>query len=414
MNPALLAAVAQAAAAAPQAASTSEPVAGRVLGVDGDGLCYYCAGKDGTEAGVARRHVLDKIATAKAACGATIVKVYLTGRASHKGGRYAVARVKPYQGQRDGGNRPENWEFLREFLETYTGPDFEVEIVNDREADDCFARDANRYFDYVIYTQDKDMRMIYAKHLDWVSHVLYVVDPEQFGVTYNEKLYGGRWFWSQMLHGDTADHIPGLPFYTDGSVVKTGPKKGQVKEIRCGEAAESVRSLLPIILSHTNACTHIRPLYESCYGDRWLVEMLEQGILLWMRPDERASPFNVCEPGNPLHALTQHDLYPIARAEIEERLKATYDVTTTQDHGSGNHAERPAPEAGREVCAVPAPVHGDGGGARPRPLDGDGEGNAAPGLQQPARQGGEQPQAVRSPQPVGVPAWLRHVSAAAR
>lgn len=413
MDAALQALVAAAAASAPQNAASMEPVQGRVLGVDGDGLAYYCAGKEDTPPGVARAHVIDKIRAAAAACGATVIKLYLTGRGSHKGGRYAVARVKPYQGQRDGGNRPANWEFLREFLETYDGSEFTVEIVHDREADDCFSRDAALFEDYVIFTQDKDMRMVYGKHLDWVSHILYVVSPDQFGVVYNDKLYGGRWFWSQMLHGDTADAIPGLPFYTDGSVLKTGPKKGQTKEIRCGEASEPVKTLLPIILSHTNACVHIRPLYESCYGERWLVEMLEQGILLWMRKDVAADPFNVCEPGNPLHALTQHDLFPIARAEIEERLKATYDVTI-EDDGSRNDAERSAHEAGREVRAVSAPLHNDGGGARPRPLDGGGASDPAPGLQQPARQGGEQPQAVRRPQPVGVPAWLRHVSAAAR
>lgn len=312
----------------------TDMVPGRVLLVDGDMLAYYCAGNKDTLIGEARQNLLDKVASAKAASGAESVKILITSRASHKGHRYAVARVKPYQGQRaNHGEKPRHWEYLRTLMESGQVGPYPVLSYIDREADDAMAYLAT--VTSVVYTQDKDMRTLSGWHLDWLDHTMtFVPSPtvyapgdswsgvgDGFRVIRGNKVFGRAWFWQQILHGDTVDNIPGLPYYTDGSLLKSGAKKGQVKQIPLGEKAEILQTMAA---NHTDLGSLIcaQSLYMSCYGALgWCVHLLEQGILLWLRTDAEADPFNVTAPGNPLADLTTHADYPAARAEIEARIK---------------------------------------------------------------------------------------------
>lgn len=407
---ALAALAAKAAEASPMSNGLVTKVAGRTLAIDGDGLCYYCAGNDDTSAGQARINVKDKIESAMAACGAESFTIYVTASGSTKGDRFTISRAKPYQGQRSGDRRPKNWRYLRECMEAgILGPTL---FTSDREADDLFSLHSKPGSDIVIYTQDKDMRMVPGLHLDWVTHVMVQVPFGTWSLVRNDKLYGRAWFWSQMLHGDQADNIPGLPFYTDGSILKSGPDKGKLKKIKVGEKSPAVVELLPKVSSDMGALILLRDLYQTCYGSRWAVELLEQGILLWMRNDEAGSLFNVCAPGNPLHPLTSHEDFPAARAEIEERLKVP--IAETEDDGSSDDAVSDADSAGRPVCPVSTPVQPDASGAGSRSLDGSDPIIVAPVVQCPPGQGREQLQAVRRPQPVGIPEWQRRLLAASR
>ena len=312
------AAIAAAASASPQGAVPVVP--NRILLVDGDGLAYYCAGNDDTDAGEARQRLVDKVKNASRLVGAERVMVLITGEGSNKGHRYAVARVKPYQGQRAGSRRPKNWGALREFLTGTTLP-FEHDITLEAEADDLFGWYAyNQPDNVVIYTQDKDMRMLPGMHLDWVNHAMHrvaytkttCVERElmyNLVVTdsvFNDKQYGPKWFWLQMLHGDTADNIPGLPRYVvDGKAKPVG-------EVTANK------------LLHSEHLPHLRvaELYRSHYGARWLVEMMEQAVLLWMRrvPDQWDDCMN---PGGPLAVFNDGEQeFAKAYFEIEHRIRS--------------------------------------------------------------------------------------------
>lgn len=299
-------------AAAIAAAVDSQPharpaqVAGRVLLVDGDALAYCCAGNDDTPSGLARRNALDKIECAARAAGASSVKLLVTGGASHKGHRYAIARVKPYQGKRDNGRRPKNWQFLRTLIEQ----DPRAVITDTLEADDLFHINSVTYGhdNVAILTQDKDMRMVPGWHLHWDNLSLLKVNPDTWELHANDKLYGRKWFWMQMLHGDTADHIPGLPKYI----------KPDGKAALCGEVT-AAKLLAPA--TDEQAAAHIvADLYRGFYGDQWAVAMLEQACLLWMRRSDRL--FDCTWPGGPLDNLDfEHTAdYSAAVSELRSRL----------------------------------------------------------------------------------------------
>lgn len=315
------AAAALAAASASPMASGSVPILpNRVLLVDGDGLAYYCAGNDDTDAGEARAKLVDKIKSAVRIVGAGQIKILLTGSGSHKGHRYAIARVKPYQAQRGDSRRPKNWQVLRDYMLSDGFP-FDIEVTYSAEADDLFGWWAYNYpDDVVIYTQDKDMRMLPGKHLDWVSHRVHTVEytlstqrerDRMYNVVptdseFNDKQYGHKWFWLQMLHGDTADHIPGLPRYLtlDGKIKPVG-------EITAGR----LLCAAPV----DDIAQRVADLYWSYYGERYLVEMLEQACLLWMRRVPTAWD-DCCQPGGPMAIFTDRPEFLAAYAEIQQRV----------------------------------------------------------------------------------------------
>lgn len=318
-------AIAKAAASSPMGGHTV-PVARRVLYADGDGLAYYCAGNDETDAGAARAMVTAKLNAAARACGAERTVVLLTDSGSIKGHRYAIARRKPYQGQRANSRRPKNWAHLRDWFYTDRFP-FSTTTTRLAEADDLFGHHA--YLDpenTVIYTQDKDMRMLPGIHLDWVDHRTHVVrqatDYAENSV-FKENQYGIKWFWLQMLHGDTADHIPGLPKY------RPDPKvEGKTKPV--GEVTAS--QLLMLSETNEELCHATYTAYRSYYYDSALVELMEQACLLWMRRVPEL--WDDCmQPYGPLAPLLSHPDFAEAHDEIRQRVKEADDINAqTQDH----------------------------------------------------------------------------------
>jgi len=297
-------------AAAIAAARESQPharpdkVAGRLLLADGDALAYACGGNDETPTGLARRNLADKIDGAMRAAGASAVTLLVTSGASHKGHRYAIARVKPYQGKRDSGRKPRNWQFLRTLIEQ----DPRAVVTDTLEADDLFHVNSSRlgYENVAILTQDKDMRMVPGWHLHWDTNALVRVTPDTWELYANDKLYGRKWFWMQMLHGDATDYVPGLPKYVrpDG------------KAALCGEVTAA--KLLAPATDEAGANAIVSDLYRGSYGDRWLTEMLEQACLLWMRRSDRL--FDCCSHGGPLDFYAGTDELDAAMREVRSRV----------------------------------------------------------------------------------------------
>lgn len=254
----------------------------RDLHIDGDYAAYYYSGRDDTSIGAARKNMLDAFRVVKQ-IGQVGGKVYvhLTAPGSAKGGRYKVATVKPYQGQRDGARKPKNWDAMRSFLESgLPGTDYEVVIWHDREADDGVAHYAKlaheNFRTPVIFSRDKDFRMIPGVHVVWTTYDIVNLQPKQFNVVGPDlEVYGEKWFWLQMLQGDTADNIPGLEKVQ-------GPKKAT----NCGPVC--ALDALGNALDSEEAFEIVDQMYEDYYGDTYADRFAEQAALLWMRNDHDA------------------------------------------------------------------------------------------------------------------------------
>lgn len=257
------------------------------LHIDGDYCAYYFSGNDETPFGDARANMVRTLGTVRRIAGAGGRSViHLTAGGSHKGHRYQIATVKPYQGQRDSSRRPKNWQAMREWLEGGVARgigDFKVKLWEDREADDGVAVSAKFAFTSgklpAIFSRDKDFRMIPGRHVSWTTLGLVNVKPTDWSVLDEDGLvYGQKWFWLQMLMGDAADAIPGLP-------KQPGKDEGSFKN--CGEACAN--EWLDGTRNAEEAFRVVRMLYQKFYAQAWAPAFAEQAALLWLRTDNAAS-----------------------------------------------------------------------------------------------------------------------------
>lgn len=248
-------------------------VPGRRVHIDADMLAYQCGGNEDTDVATSRRILKSKIDLFKDAAGAEGVLLHMTASGSTKGHRALIAYTKPYQGQRKG-HRPKNWQYLRDYMaEGLAGP---IKQWFDREADDGFGFISMNCPLDVMATRDKDMRMLPGWHLNWDTYELIKVEPEQFALEAGGKLYGHKWFWTQMLWGDAADNIPGLPKHPDF------PR---------GVGEVAARKLLAFADDDDSAAVAVAQAYEAHYGAEWAERFCEQASLLWIRRTNQA-PIN--------------------------------------------------------------------------------------------------------------------------
>lgn len=295
MNP-FAKAAAQAAADTPTAPAILPKVPGLTLHVDGDYLAYYASGNDECTPGTARVNAMSLIEKFMALTGSVNAVVHNTASGCHKGERFLAATVKPYQGQRDSNRKPKNYGYMRELLLNYTGDLFRVKTWATREADDGFG--ACAYFASgnpaqagyaALATADKDMRMLPGLHIDWTKLCLTRVKPGEYEVIGpNDKIYGLKWFWMQMLMGDTADNCPGLEYIWL-------PMKGgkDDKMLQCGEARAktALNGITDGDAAYRTVVGHYRRSYRgrgptgtSQFADD---RFCEQAALMWMRTGPR-------------------------------------------------------------------------------------------------------------------------------
>lgn len=209
-------------------------VPGRVVHIDGDFLAYMVAYDDKKSLEDMRHNCKVKAEKLRLMSGAESMVIHMTPKESNKGGRYDIALLREYQTGRKGKPKPRYLHLIRAYMHEELGG---IQHV-DCEADDgmaiaqyeAIARGERNLS--VIATKDKDLCMVPGLQLDWDNGGL-TDTKDDFGYIElsrdkkQPKIKGRGWkmFWAQMLTGDTADNISGLPLCCDLKYLPRGKHK---------------------------------------------------------------------------------------------------------------------------------------------------------------------------------------------
>lgn len=191
---------------------------GKTLILDGDGPAYVAAATVKTlPTGIRRFHQSCLESQFLADC--TTTEVYLTHEECYKAGRFNVLATKPYQGHRQSSAKPPLLQLLREAINQEDPPEgVFVHMETVVEADDAMMMKSYQLGNMgIVRSDDKDLRMTPYAYYDITTGTVFQPDP--FGRLYiahtdsgSAKLLGHslKFFWAQMVMGDTADNIKGL------------------------------------------------------------------------------------------------------------------------------------------------------------------------------------------------------------
>lgn len=123
--------------------------------------------------------------------------------------RYEVAKTKPYKGNRTQ-PRPKLYKEIRTFLSER----FDAKIIDGEEADDAMGIAMSQNKKAIIVTIDKDLKMVPGYCYNYVTDTLHKVrDPGILTLSQDGRKLEGtgiKWFYAQMLLGDSCDNIPGI------------------------------------------------------------------------------------------------------------------------------------------------------------------------------------------------------------
>ena len=314
-------------------------VPGRTVHIDADFIAYEISyeREDDPKTIDDMQHNAEMIIELKRKrAAAEFVHVHLTPSSSNKGGRYGFAIQKPYQGNRDDKPKPRLLHIMRQWLaDRYPSTRHQFCEADDGMSSQQYAAIAAGRTDLsIICSGDKDLRMVPGWHTDWITGDLTFVDPDKpFGwvelhetktalgaVTKKLKGFGHKWFWAQMLVGDTADHIQGLPKVAGSfmnSIKPTAPVQKAMETLKNADATEKQRLsavkimnerkpalcgpstailLLDLVNDNASAFQLMKALYEAHEkqvepfrhhqtGDivPWQQVFISEARLLWMR-----------------------------------------------------------------------------------------------------------------------------------
>lgn len=179
--------------------------------------------------------------------------------------RYEVAKTKPYKGTRKN-PKPEHFYNIAQYLIS----EYDVVLSEDGlEADDMMCiEQARRGDETIICSRDKDLRICPGWHFSWECGNQRAIGPEHTDrVGWLERIdkkvvgYGLKFFYYQMLVGDSADNIPGLKGWgTVGAFKLLDPLKTEE------ELFKAVKSKYIEVVGKDTAKEYF----------------MEQGRLLWM------------------------------------------------------------------------------------------------------------------------------------
>lgn len=313
-------------------------VPGRTVHIDADFLAYQTTAEkdDGTSDKTyedMQHNAEVAVDTLRGLAAAEYVHMHLTPSTSNKGGRYDLALIKEYQGNRVDKPKPRYLGIMREWLaKRYPGTLYQFCEADDGMSSAQYAAiergDRNLS---IIASKDKDLRMVPGLHLDWDTGAITDTGDDDFGyvelverttpsgTVKQLKGFGHKFFWAQMLIGDTADNISGIPaipghvmnfikptaatnkaaltLEDEGATEKQKEKARAILADRkagpCGPATAIL--ILDMMENESTAFATVKGLYKR-YGEtvgfthyktgepvHWGKAFASEGQLLWMR-----------------------------------------------------------------------------------------------------------------------------------
>lgn len=290
-----------------------EPIPGRIVHIDGDFLAYECSyekNDDPKDWEDMKHNAKERVEFIKALAGASGVHIHLTPATSDKGKRFDLAILKEYQGNRKDKPKPRFLNLMREHLATaWPGT-----LHQDCEADDGMSSSQYAAIKLgnenlsIIASKDKDLNQVPGLHLNWDTGE--IVRSNDFGRVYltatpsgTKKLAGFGWkfFWAQMLAGDTADNISGLPLIDPG-VAERATGKTNKKPVKVGPVMTA--AIMDMCKTNQSCYNVVKALY-AWYGNNigfrhwktsepvsWQKAFVSEMQLLWMRRD-RSDEYDV-------------------------------------------------------------------------------------------------------------------------
>lgn len=277
------------------------PVEGRVAHIDADFMAYIAAAdrRDELDGLKPRRtleqkqkQVLSLLNMQMKQVGATSYVAHITPPGSDKGGREALAVTKPYQANRAGRDKPADLDAIRWFIGEL--PNSVVHL--DQEADDGMTQanyDAIKAGNgqlSVIVSKDKDLRMAPGLLWDFVDECIVSNEIDPFGVIYVDRSktaakvlgWGTKFFWAQVLMGDPADNIAGLPKYTrakDGKSMNCGAITAHGLIDHCNTDLECFEVVKGLYKGSQHEWVH----HKTQEPTTWAKALIGDMELLWMR-----------------------------------------------------------------------------------------------------------------------------------
>jgi 5'-3' exonuclease len=165
-------------------------------------------------------------------------ELFLTGSNNF---RHEIAVTAPYKGNRKDVKKPKHLPLLREYLQKAWG----ATVSQGQEADDDISIRATEIGeDSLIVSIDKDFNQIPGWHYNFVKRIKTFVTPEE----------GLRFFYKQILTGDSADNVKGIH------------RVGDVRATKMLADAKTEQEL-----------------YQCCVEAMGAERVLENGRLLWLR-----------------------------------------------------------------------------------------------------------------------------------
>lgn len=193
---------------------------GKVLLLDGDFLLYRAAATVKTLPTAVRR-LHSMILEEMFYTGCKQCETFFTDSNSAKCLRWMYPTVLPYQDNRKGKTRPPLLDPLKQVVQGMRWDEHPEGIICDwafdEEADDrIIARSVELGENCIVSSGDKDLRLTPAPYWEAETASVHTI-PDRFGSIWWTgegstplKGHGTKFFWAQMLMGDTADNVRGI------------------------------------------------------------------------------------------------------------------------------------------------------------------------------------------------------------